>query len=381
MRHERQVELLSRLKGRDPLESWPLDKATYRNPARNYVDPARFEQERQRLFKRRALMLGLSSEIARPGARMTAEAGGVPIVVVRQRDGSLKGMVNACRHRAAPVVATGEDALPRLSCPYHGWAYDLDGSLIARPYAEEAFSDAPKADCGLKPIPVAEKYGIVFARLQGEPIDVDAELHGAQEELGPYGLENYVLVEEREQICDFNWKLILDTFTESYHIRALHKNSIAASYMPELSIADAFGPHPRMIGLLKTVMGEVEKPDTADWNFLPHTTAQLIFMPSGLITYQRDHVELWRCEPLAVDKTRLRTTLYAPTAPETDKARAYWKKNMDLLFNVTGQEDFPTMRQIHLSMAAGAIDELIYGRNEPCLIHLHRSINELIDNP
>jgi phenylpropionate dioxygenase-like ring-hydroxylating dioxygenase large terminal subunit len=381
MRHERQVELLSRLKGRDPLEAWPLDQSTYRNPARNYVDPERFERERERLFKRRALMLGLSCELDRPGARMTAMAGGVPIVVVRQNDGSLKGLINACRHRAAPVVLPGEDPTPRLSCRYHGWVYDLDGSLVARPYAEEAFADAPKADCGLKAIPVAEKHGLIFARLEGDPIDVDAELCGAQEEIGPYGLENYALVEAREQVCDFNWKLILDTFCESYHIRALHKDSIAPSYLSEMSICDAFGPHPRMIGLLKSVLTEIEKPDTADWNFLPHTTAQLIFMPSGLITYQRDHVELWRVEPLAVDKTFVRTTLYAPEAPATDKARAYWKKNMDLLIGVTGQEDFTMMRQIHLSMAAGSTEELIYGRNEPALIHLHRSINAVVDNP
>ena len=376
MRHERQVELLRRIKGLDPQTAWPLAERTMRNPASAYVDPARFEDERRVLFRQHPQMMGLSSELAAPGARMTAELGGVPVVIIRQADGSLKGFVNACRHRGAPVVAQGEEARPRLSCPYHGWVYDLDGSLVARPYAEEAFADAPKADCGLKPIFVAEGYGLVFAQVEGgEGLTADSALHGAEVELADYGLENFVLVEARENTWDFNWKLFMDTFTESYHIRALHKNSIAPTYLSEMSICDAFGPHPRMIGLLKSVVEEVQKPSEADWTFLPHTTTQYLFMPSGLITYQRDHIELWRVTPLSVDRTLVRTSLYAAEAPTTDKARGYWKKNFELLLGVTGTEDFPLMKQIHHTLKSGALDELIYGRNEPALAHLHSSIN------
>src|SRR5665213_775484 len=86
----------------------------------------------------------------------------------------------------------------------------------------------------------------------------DTALAGAEAEIEAYGLEDFVLVEARENTWDFNWKLVLDTFTESYHIRALHKNSIAPTYLSEVSICDAFGPHPRMIGLLKSVLTEIE---------------------------------------------------------------------------------------------------------------------------
>jgi len=377
MKHERQIELLRRLKGLDPTEAWPLDERTMRNRASHYVDPARFERERAVLFRRHPQLIGLSCEVSAPGASLTANLGGVPIAVVRQADGGLKGFVNACRHRGAPVVADSDGARPRLACPYHGWVYDLDGSLLARPYAEEAFADAPR--CGLKPILVDEKYGLILAQLQGDALSVDTALHGAEVEIAPYGLETYALVEGRESVLPFNWKLVLDTFCESYHIRALHKNSIAATYLSEVSICDAFGPHPRMIGLLKSVLAEIEKPDEADWRFLPHTTAQLIFMPSGLITYQRDHIELWRLTPLAVDRTLVRTSLYAPEAPATDKARDYWRRNLDLLLNVTTTEDFPLMAKIHAGLAAGAVEELVYGRNEPALIHLHRSINAALE--
>lgn len=376
MRHERQVELLRRLKGVDPLTSWPLVAHSMRNAAANYVDPKRFADERRVLFRAHPQLLGFSSECAEPGSHLTADLGGVPAVVVRQRDGSLKGFVNACRHRGAPLLSGDGGARPRISCPYHGWVYDLDGALHSRPYAETAFEDVPKAQCALHPITVAEGYGLVFAQAEGGAgLTADKALCGAEVEIAEYGFEKFVLVESRESTWDFNWKLFLDTFTESYHIRTLHKNSIAATYLPDVSICDAFGPHPRMIGLLKTVFDEIQKPAEADWKFLPHTTTQYIFMPSGLITYQRDHVELWRVTPLSVDRTLVKTSLYAPESPTTDKARAYWKKNLDMLLDVTGREDFPLVTQIHQSLKSGALPEVIYGRNEPALIHLHTSIN------
>jgi hypothetical protein len=75
----------------------------------------------------------------------------------------------------------------------------------------------------------------------------------------------------------------------------------------------------------------------------------------------------------------VRTSLYAAKAPTTDKARGYWKKNLDLLLGVTGTEDFPLMAQIHRNLKSGALDALIYGRNEPALIHLHTAINNALE--
>ena len=320
MRHERQIELLRQLKDVDPHEPWPLAEHSLRAPASAYTDPSRFQDERRVLFRRRPQLLGLSSECAKPGSYISADLGGVPILVVRQPDGSLKGLVNICRHRGAPVVS-GAGERPRFACPYHGWVYDLDGSLLARPYAEAAFDDVPKSGCGLLPVFVAEGYGLIFAQAEnGESLTADGALAGAEVEIKDYGLENYVLTEAREHIWKVNWKLILDTFTESYHIRTLHKNSIAATYSTDVSLCNTFGPHPQMIGLLKTVFDEVGKSET-EWRFLPHTTTQYIFMPSGLITYQRDHIELWRVTPLKVDETLVRTSLYAPEPPTRQGAR------------------------------------------------------------
>lgn len=379
MTPERQQALLRRLENADRSASWPLAEASYRNPALSYTDPVRFERERTVLFRQRPQLLGLSREIAQPGAYLTADLGGVPVLVVRQADGSLKGFVNACRHRGAPIAEANGKPRLRFSCPYHGWVYDADGALVARPYAEDAFGDVPAKDCALKPVAVAEGYGLVFAQAEGgEGLTAESALCGAEEEIAGYGLGSYTLIEGREREWPINWKLVLDTFCEAYHIRALHKATIAPDYLSDLSLFDSYGPHPRMIGLLKTVLQELDKPD-GERRLLPYATAQCIFMPSGLITYQRDHIELWRVTPLAVDRTLVRTSLYAPTTPQSEKQWAYWRKNLDALLGVTGTEDFPLMMKIQQTLASGALPELIYGRNEPALIHLHRSIDRALE--
>ena len=168
MRHERQVELLRQLKDRDSDDLLAAGGAQH---AQSGIVLCRSGAVRGRAagaVSRPSVddrpQLG---ECAAVGSTPTADLGGVPVAVVRQADGSLRGFVNVCRHRGAPVIAHDGPPRPRLSCPYHGWVYDLDGALVARPHGEEGFDDAPKADCGLHPVAVAEGYGLIFAQAEG----------------------------------------------------------------------------------------------------------------------------------------------------------------------------------------------------------------------
>lgn len=379
MRHERQVELLRRLQHLDRRQPAPLAPASMRNPAGAYTDPERFARERTLLFRRRPALVALAGDLAAPGDFVTGELGGVPVIVLRQPDGTLRGFVNACRHRAAPLLAGCGRGLKHIQCGYHAWTYDLDGALKARPGTGAAFDDIAARDCALLPVTVAEGHGMVFARIAGEgPIDMADALQGAEAELADYGLGSYCHVETRSSEWACNWKLILDTFTEAYHIPWLHKETIAPIFASRQMINDLFGHNPRTIGLRKTVFDEFEKDSEADWTLLPHATIQYFILPNALLVHQLDHVQLWRVEPLAVDRTRVRTSLYAPTAPDSDKARDRWRRSLDILLGVTNVEDFPTMERIHANLASGLVPDLVYGQLETSLIDLHRSIDALL---
>jgi hypothetical protein len=215
----------------------------------------------------------------------------------------------------------------------------------------------------------------VLARAEGGAFRVDDALAGAQAELAAYGLERYVAIETRRFEVAFNWKLVVDTFTEPYHIPWLHKASIAPHYYFDRWVFDAYGPHGRFIGVRKSVAAELEKPRDAGRRLLPHATTQYLLLPNAVLCHQIDHVELWRLTPLAVDRTQIATTLFAPGAPQSERERAYWVRNLDVLLQVTNAEDFPAMQRIHENLASGAVPDVVYGKMEPALVHFHESVN------
>jgi phenylpropionate dioxygenase-like ring-hydroxylating dioxygenase large terminal subunit len=376
MDRERERELLARLADPAAARPGPLGPHSVRNPASAYASAERFARERELLFRRLPNLVGLSAECAAAGDYLTADLGGVPIAVIRQSDGSLRGFVNACRHRAATLLA-GSGKLSRgISCPYHGWTYELDGRLRQRPGAEAGFDDLPKEAFGLHPVSVREAHGLIFARAAGEePFAVDAALHGAQAELAAYGLGRYCAIETRTAELPINWKLVVDTFTEPYHIPWLHKATIAPHYYFDRWIFDAYGPHGRFIGVRKSVAAELEKADADERRLLPHATTQYLLLPNAVLCHQIDHVELWRLTPLAVDRTRVATSLFAPRPPENERERAYWVKNLDVLLGVTNSEDFPAMARIQQNLSSGAVPEVVYGKMEPALVHFHASVD------
>ncbi len=378
MRQARQIELLERLVGVDPTLPWNYAPASMRNPASAYTDPRRFAEEMRVLFREQPQFVGLTGECATPGAFLTATLGTVPIAVIRQPDGSLRAVVNACRHRGATLLeGNGKGGMRRIVCPYHGWTYDTDGKLLQRPAAAQGFDDVAVA-CNLHQRAVAEKYGLIFVHPTGtEPFDVDDLLHGAQDELADYGLADYVHIETRANQWKMNWKMVLDTFTESYHIRFLHRNTIAPYFLCDL-LFDAYGPHPRTIGLRKSVVDQLRDKPKSEWTLLPYSTTQYFLVPNGLVVYQLDHIEIWRLTPLDVGTVRVATSIFAPQPPRDEKALRHWTKNLDILLKVTESEDFPQMERIQKNLESGALPELVYGRIEPALVHMHKSINETL---
>ncbi|MEO5901328.1 MAG: aromatic ring-hydroxylating dioxygenase subunit alpha [Ilumatobacteraceae bacterium] len=374
MRHERQVALLKRVADSGERHVGLFGTHSLVQPSSTYTDGDRFGREQRVLFRDGPVLMGLTSECAQPGSYLTGTFGGVPIAVVRQTDGSLRAMVNACRHRGAPVLAGRGEGLRRMSCPYHAWTYELDGALHSRPLADGAFDDVT-IDCGLHAVAVAERYGLIFVRAGStEPIDVEHFLGGAADDLESFDLAASVHVETRVSEWEMNWKLVLDTFTESYHIRTLHRESLFPTFDSTCSIFESFGSHLLNVGFRKDIHDELAKPE-AEQSLLPYGTVQYFLLPSAMLCHQVDHLELWRFEPIDVRHTRVSTTVLANTGPLTARTDRYLRKNLDVLLEVTGQEDFPLMEQIQRNLDSGALPAVVYGRIEPALVHLHESID------
>jgi phenylpropionate dioxygenase-like ring-hydroxylating dioxygenase large terminal subunit len=121
----------------------------YRNEVADYTCRKQFARERELFFKRGPLFVGLSCLLPGAGDYMTHDYAGVPMLLVRHKDGDLRAFLNVCRHRGARVADGSGHGVKRFLCPYHAWAYATDGRLIARP-DERSFAEIDSASCSLR---------------------------------------------------------------------------------------------------------------------------------------------------------------------------------------------------------------------------------------
>ena len=163
-------------------------------PVTNYTDPERLTQEINVLFRRFPIVVGHVEQLAEPGCFITHNTTGVPILVTRDRKGELKAFMNVCRHRGMRVVNEPCGKAAMFTCPYHSWNYDLDGRLRGMPQPD-CFESIDRESLGLVPLPVGERFGLIWVRASAgdEVFDLDAWLAPMSEQLSSLRLENHTI--------------------------------------------------------------------------------------------------------------------------------------------------------------------------------------------
>jgi phenylpropionate dioxygenase-like ring-hydroxylating dioxygenase large terminal subunit len=378
MHRQDQVALLQRLLHYVDTKTTALADAPWRNDVTVYSDPAHATRERDILFRQHPLLMGLASEWATPGSYRTDDYAGVPILVTRGRDGKLRAFLNVCRHRGAKV-AQGSGEARVFVCPYHAWTYDLDGRVRGIP-DERCFPGVRTERSTLTALPLCEKYGLVWvipspAADGSTDFDVDPWLNGLGPELGSYGLDTWTFYDKRIIPEQMNWKILVDTFHEGYHIGYLHKDSLKEVLHGNVTDFQAFGLNHRLVMPRKKLERLKSEPQES-WDMMWNTTLIYSLFPNSLLIFQGDHVELARVYPSEgrVDRAMMDLALYIPKAPTTEEERAHWDKNMELVLQVVTGEDFPAGRTIQAGVTSGAQTHVVYGRNEPAMIHYHQSM-------
>ena len=379
MQHATQVALTRRVIDFVERGTTQLADSIFLNPVTTYTCFRQAAREREVFFLRSPLFFGLSSEVAKPGDWRADDIGGVPVLVVRSKDGTLKAFLNVCRHRGAKI-ASGRGSGKRLFvCPYHAWTYDLDGRLT-RVAPAEGFPGINCEERSLAAIPVAEKHGLIFVKATpGERIDIDALLGDLADEFASYDFASYTHYETRTLAKNMNWKLVIDTFLETWHVATLHRETVGPIFQPNVNAFDAFGRNGRLIIPRRSLMERKTEPEST-WDLLTHSAIVYTLFPNALLVWQGDHLETWRAFPDtgAVDKCIAEAALFTPKPAVTDKEKRHWDRNMDLLMRTVEAEDFPICVDIQRGLGAGAQSHITFGRNEPALGHYHRHIQEAV---
>lgn len=346
--------------------------------ASSYTDPAIWNLEMERIFKRVPLMVGLSVEIPEPGCFKTMSMLGVPLLITRLEDGSAQVMLNVCSHRGMTLTTEPCGKSRLFSCPYHKWTYGIDGKLrgVAEPHK---FGKVERSELGLTVLASYERGGLIFAALTpGETPDFEGFLAGMIDDVAQKGFENWHFCGKRE-IHGANWKVAYDGYLEGYHFAAAHPETINPRTYSNIMHFDAHGPHihigfpQRTIGKLKDVPEEdLWAHENDGYDFIR------LFFPNVSIFVAPEITQVAQILP-GPKPGENTTILYflKPKAPKDEAEAAENEAMVDFLWSVVDKEDYQLGLQVQRGLEADPQKTLLFGRNERGNQYFHRWVEYL----
>jgi 3-phenylpropionate/trans-cinnamate dioxygenase alpha subunit len=215
---------------------------------RIFSDQEIFDAEMELIFGRAWLFLCHESQVRKSGDFFEAPMGKDNVLVVRQKDGSLKALLNTCTHRGNAVCRAEEGNTKNFMCTYHGWTFAITGELIGVPGFENLYhSELDKSALGLREVAQLDTYkGFIFATM-------DPTAPPLEEFLGTTGRLGLDLIAERGDmevvpgiqkfVIDCNWKFAVDNLFDFYHAPITHMSSFYAGIFPtaDKKLIDASG--------------------------------------------------------------------------------------------------------------------------------------------
>ena len=298
-----------------------------------FTSESLFEEERRAIFAGGWMCVGTTDDAGAPSSIYPVQAVGEDLLLVRDKDGTLRAFFNHCSHRGAILAEQPRRNCATIVCPYHSWTYTLSGDLRRMPHVggpgvhEGEGLDAAKL--GLREIPLRDWAGLVFVNMSGTAQDFDDFIAPLRHRLAGYDLSLLRTSGEAGTVVNANWKVVVENFVESYHLPWIH---------PSMNRYNPMEDHYQILGG-ETYIGQgllgLEFEDAAA-NLLPRfpnltpeqlTTGESHFIfPNLLFGVMIEMAYAVILLPEAVGRTRERVVVMvngedAATAPELKDAR------------------------------------------------------------
>jgi phenylpropionate dioxygenase-like ring-hydroxylating dioxygenase large terminal subunit len=357
----------------------PLADSITTLPARNYYDPERWQQELDLIFRRLPLVVGLTAEMPAPHAYKALDVAGMPVLLTRVEDGTVRAFVNMCSHRGTILVEEGVGTARRFTCPYHAWTYNPTGDLVGM-FKSADFGDLDTSCHGLTPLPVIERSGLIWAILSPHStFDMDAYI-GELADLVQYHRLSEMHHFGKRIVPGPNWKVAFDGYVDFYHLPILHKNTFGPDMSPD-AMFHPIGPHQRITGP-RAIWSRLEETPEEEWELDDLTGGVWSIFPHGSIAGfdvgGERFYQVARLFPGASPGESVTHLDFVSLAEPTDEFRRLADKQIDFLIDVVRDEDYATGKRIQHALRTGAKDELMFGRNEGGAQHVHRWIDKVL---
>jgi phenylpropionate dioxygenase-like ring-hydroxylating dioxygenase large terminal subunit len=321
----------------DSIDVVPPPDDSFMDP-RSYFSPAFYDLEMRTIFPRSWVFVADVEDLPQPGDYVTETIGYEPIVVVRDAGGAIRAFSNVCTHRASLLVEGSGNAGRNFTCPYHGWTFQLDGSLTGISYRREFACPVDPAKLALRPLRAEVWERWVFVNVSGGAPPLLDWLENVPSLVRDHQLVGTLRGHRLDDLVEANWKVVIDNAYCDYHLPFVHAKSLGQFVDPHrleetvgrytgmlFSPSALYSPYQRRPGIAgKAAEGSLGFSVFPNWF--------LVAFPNGGAT-----VMWWT--PVSIDRTRARVINYTRDPEEDPRA------SLDLLVQIQ-REDYAICEKV-----------------------------------
>jgi phenylpropionate dioxygenase-like ring-hydroxylating dioxygenase large terminal subunit len=346
-------------------------------PTDVYVSQERYALEQSRLFRGRPVPIALTAQLPDRNTHLVVEDYGPSLLLTRDGEGRVHAFHNICSHRAIKLCqVNGVTKGGLIVCPYHAWTYDLKGKLKALP-RPDVFPGLDKSEHGLISLECHEAGGMVWVNLdrnvQANFSAVDGPLRA---DLDAIGLGQQKIYKQLRIEVKANWKLIIDSFSENYHVTRLHAESLKGMFVDRLTHCEMVEEHLRVMSARAGF--EQEGEGGTFEQFRKDGVLHYTIIPGALVITSPSYINVMLMAPQAVDRTIVNYFMLVDALPQTEKGIAHYEKSLALMTRLTVDEDFRMAELGAIGAASGERPFMTVGGMEKEIITFHASVNAIL---
>lgn len=352
-------------------------------PGLAYTDGDFFRLEQQKLFARTWMCLAFASDVPKVGDAIPLMAAGIPLILVRDTAGSIRVFHNVCRHRAAMMVTEPCSNLKQFACPYHAWAYDLDGRLKSTPYFDgtkegNRSGSLDLAALGLIPVRTAVWHHWIFINLDSNAAPFAEHIRPLEQLIDGADLGATRIGHREDWAWNANWKMQNDNW-ETYHHIWVHKN-VFTKMSDDLDLVTGQPlAEPIPLGTVVTLKRRGDQdfyPAAGQLPLIPYAEGRKrvrctsVVFPNMTLTLQSDHLASVIADPIAADRTVSKMGYFfvgdAATAPEFAEQRkktlARWLGETGIMRDYGGirSQDMKIWEQQQIARRSPVADKVVF---------------------
>jgi phenylpropionate dioxygenase-like ring-hydroxylating dioxygenase large terminal subunit len=275
-----------------------------------YRDPARHRLELERIFFQCWLPVAPSSDMAGVGDYVVWDQMGQSIVITRGRDGRIAAWHNVCQHRGSRVVeASGHCSTGKFKCPWHGFVYDMYGSVEHVPLPD-TFDQTELAGLRAPAVRATEWSGWIWLTMSDQAPTLQEYLGDIADELSGYANLGFEARYRSSVRLNANWKAVVDSFNETWHVPFTHKDTLSGMVMWRDAALRIAQPHSWMT---LPIRGFTENAGSTDHR-KSHLCHYLAF-PNTIFSCFPTHLHMWSAWPVSPSETLLCAYEFVGAAP------------------------------------------------------------------